>query len=96
MILILVLMSSIHMFSQKYYPKRKILTIEDISISYVKPRLFINVKTTKLHFQLWNNENMVLNATNGMGEESFPVMSGRYKLILFCRNGDIKTQYFRI
>jgi hypothetical protein len=97
LILIFALITYLQAYSQKDFHRKQVLSVEGISISYVNPRLYIDVKTTKpLQFQIWNGYKLVLNATNGMGEESFPVMIGRYKLILLEENGKSKTKCFRI
>jgi len=84
--------------SQKYYSKRELISIKEISIAYISPRLYINVKTTKpLHFQLWNNEKLVLHGVGrAKGEESFPVIRGEFKFILYDEKGKSKIKIFQI
>jgi ATPase subunit of ABC transporter with duplicated ATPase domains len=94
---LIALITCVHTFSQKHFHKKELVSIDNISIFYDQKRLFVNVKNNKpLQFKILKNNKIILSGSNGMGEESFPVMIGRYKLILFCGNGDTKTKHFRI
>lgn len=91
-------MTCLYVYPQKDIQKRKILLIEEISISYVNPRLYVDVNTNKpVYFQLWNGDKLILNAAgSAKGEEFFPVIRGKFKFILFYEDGKSKSKKFRI
>lgn len=85
-------------YSQNYYQKKEILTLNAISFIIDDQRLYIDIKNTKpIHFQIWKKNEMILNATGrAKGKESFPISKGKYKLIIFNDQGKAKTKFFHI
>ena len=50
-----------------------------------------------MHFQLWKNNQIILNATGvAIGNEFFPISKGKYKLIIFDEKGRPKIKIFHI
>lgn len=85
-------------YSQNYYQKKEILSIDAISMIYDNQKLYINLKNTNpIHFQIWKNNEMILNAKGrAKGKESFPISKGKYRLIIFPERGKSKTKTFQI
>jgi hypothetical protein len=85
-------------YSQKYCPKKEVLSIDAISITYAKQKLYIDLKNSDpIHFQIWKKNDMILDAKgSAKGKESFSILKGKYKLIIFNEHGKPKTKIFPI
>lgn len=96
--LILALIINGLVYSQKDFRKREIVSMESIFISFDSKNLHIDIKSNKLmHFQIWRNEIIVLNAVGrATGNEFFLASKGKYKLVIFDEYGKSKTKTFRI
>lgn len=98
----IILISALTMFlfghSLQDYQKKEIVSIDAISIIYDNQKLYIDIKNNNpIHFQIWKNNELILNAKgNTGGIESFPVSKGNYKLMIFNEQGKPKTKFFHI
>nr|WP_315195357.1 hypothetical protein [uncultured Flavobacterium sp.] len=97
-ILFLITKTSFTGYSQNENTKKEIISTEALTIIYANEKLYIEIKkSTPIHFQIWENKVMILNSDgSAKGSENFPVLKGKYKLVIFDEEGKSKTKNFHI